>query len=1661
MKCKRILSMLLTLCMVMSLFAGTTVTASAAGGATTLYVNGVDMLSESSTAPTGVSYDKSTNTLTLTDAELSTPYSGKDDGSRKLTAIIYSKQGLTINLVGNSTITYSDSQDAKMLIGIMNTYGDLKFTGDGSLTIKNAVETGGTDKLCYGIDAYGTLTVDGPTITIDADKTDTLTCQAEYGVLLMGTFAINSGTVTIRTRNTTGSNTALYTITGKNNALGSGAKLIAEAGNRSSGDTNSYGIITESSLQLGAGASLRASGGEKALKIDEGMIKAASADLTLSATGSATPKAATKDLQKISSDMDTLTSLQYKTIEVTASAAGGAAEYATAELKLNGYTAGAAFKQATITTTSSTGFESISLAGFMDKSDGKFDPVGNFDGAKTYYVMLKMPRSTGYELQENDGKPVGVTLEGATPEPLSANKEFLIFKMNSRPAAAAPTFTATAELKLNGYTAGAAFKQATITTTSSTGFESISLAGFMDKSDGKFDPVGNFDGAKTYYVMLKMPRSTGYELQEDGGKPVGVTLEGATPEPLSENKEFLIFKMNSKPAAAAPTFTDGLGKTDCTFDTYTKDAKNEKGYTFAGWFGDDGKELTSAADATAGTTYTARWTKNGKTVRTTALDFYNDASNEWKTGCTQNGTLWTNDAEGWSWDTASQTLTLNGVTIDAQLDENTYGAIEVFGNAKIITANGTENFVCSRSEDGENAAIFVQGDLTISGNGKLTAVGEVAGIEAENGDIHINAPLSASAIGSAPEAAIRIASRVLHKITIDDPSLTIKQPEGGYIGEEEMCILEKGGENAAMKVVIGVAAPTFTDGLGKADCTFDTYTKGRENEKGYTFAGWFGDDGKELTSAADATVGTTYTAKWTKNGKTVRTTGLDLTKIDKDNTFGATLTDGVYTNADEGWSWNPGTKTLTLSGATMDMQLEDGSYIGVHLPADATVATAENTENAVSVRTANSEQRRGCAIGGSGDLTISGKGILQVVGVDAGISTDGDIAINAPIDVSITGDEIAAIYIESESKHSITIHETLDILTPTGGSIGFGGICITESDGTTPARNVVIGVAKKYTVTYNTNGGSAVSSATVSEGNKLTAPEAPTKAGYTFLGWYKDAAFTNGWNFDADTVTGNTTLYAKWTEATKIYGISGTVYEFNSTTPASGVTVKLMKGDTQVASTTSATDGTYSFTGIAPGVYNIVAEKENTTQTTLVIVTNHDETGKNVTLPQSKVNSKLTVNGADTPDVVAGGLDKEAAAVKDADPRATSVKVEMTVESKRSTEIGDEDKTSIETSASGKTLEYLDIKVTKTVDGTDSAISTTANMMEIIIPYDMTGKSNITVYRNHGGSATAFTRLSALPGSGAADGTYYLDTVNHLIYVYTQKFSTYAIGYNTQSGGGSGSGGSSSSSGGSSSGNSSTISTPSAKNGTVSVSPKSASKGTTVTVTVTPDKGYVLETLTVTDASGKKLDLKNLGSGKYSFTMPASKVEVKATFMEDNTMLNYFVDVPASAYYYDAVLWAAEQGITGGTDATHFSPDGVCTRAQAVTFLWRAAGSPAPSATAMPFTDVAADSYYYNAVLWAMENGITVGTSSTTFSPDLKCSRAHIMTFLWRSEKSPAAGSVNPSFTDVSADAYYADAVLWAVKESVTNGTSSATFSPDADCTRAQIVTFIWRTLAR
>ena len=251
------------------------------------------------------------------------------------------------------------------------------------------------------------------------------------------------------------------------------------------------------------------------------------------------------------------------------------------------------------------------------------------------------------------------------------------------------------------------------------------------------------------------------------------------------------------------------------------------------------------------------------------------------------------------------------------------------------------------------------------------------------------------------------------------------------------------------------------------------------------------------------------------------------------------------------------------------------------------------------------------------------------------------------------------------------------------------------------------------------------------------------------------------------------------------------------------------------------------------------------------------------------------------------------------------------------------------------------------------------------------------------------------------------------------------------------------------------VSTPSkTENGSVTVSPKSASKGDTVTVTVKPDSGYVLETLTVTDKNGDELKLTDKGNGKYTFTMPGSKVEVKATFMEDNSVLNFFYDVPNGAYFYEAVKWAVDKGITNGLSDTMFGPYESCTRAQIVTFLWRATGSPEPK-TASSFTDVPANAYYAKAVAWAVENGITNGMTATMFAPDATCTRGQSVTFLYRALKGTASGSTN--FTDVQSDAFYADAINWAVANNVTNGTSATTFSPYASCTRAQIVTFLYR----
>ena len=325
-------------------------------------------------------------------------------------------------------------------------------------------------------------------------------------------------------------------------------------------------------------------------------------------------------------------------------------------------------------------------------------------------------------------------------------------------------------------------------------------------------------------------------------------------------------------------------------------------------------------------------------------------------------------------------------------------------------------------------------------------------------------------------------------------------------------------------------------------------------------------------------------------------------------------------------------------------------------------------------------------------------------------------------------------------------------------------------------------------------------------------------------------------------------------------------------------------------------------------------------------------------------------------------------------------------------------------------------------------------------------KNNGTDYIvKRAGSEGAYT-YTVLAKSGLTSGVYLTDPSGALAsnyYVSSTANGVWTVSYSAPSSGG----------GSSSSSRRYDVSAPSVKHGDVTVSPKSASKGDRVTVTVKPDAGYVLGSLEVKDANGNTLSLTDKGNGKYTFTMPASKVEVNATFVKE-VETSPFSDVSTSAYYYEAVKWAQEKGITGGIGNGLFGPNQPCTRAQIVTFLWRAAGSPEPKSMSS-FSDVSADSYYAKAVAWAVENGITTGTGDGKFSPDATCTRAQSVTFLFR-----AIGKLVDSkaeFSDVLTDSYYANAVAWAVENGVTNGIGDGLFGPDNSCTRAQIVTFLFR----
>ena len=638
--------------------------------------------------------------------------------------------------------------------------------------------------------------------------------------------------------------------------------------------------------------------------------------------------------------------------------------------------------------------------------------------------------------------------------------------------------------------------------------------------------------------------------------------------------------------------------------------------------------------------------------------------------------------------------------------------------------------------------------------------------------------------------------------------------------------------------------------------------------------------------------------------------------------------------------------------------------------------------------------------------------VLEILNADT-LDSDGLKVVTLDLNGGKLGGSSDAIHIIVKNGSAFTAPAS-DGLTRPDGNTGSYFMWL-GSDGKlyAPGANVPAEVTKltvqwtapTYAVTLNTNGGTInngnVTEYTYGVGATLPAADDMTYTGYTFKGWYDNEGLT-GFPVTAisDTETGNKEYWAKWEANAYTVTLNtngGTINNGNVTEYTYGVGATLP---------TDVTRTGYTFKGWY--------DNENLTGSPVTAISG-TEMGNKEYWAKWEINQyTITFDTAGGSVVTPITQNYGTAITAPADPTKT-----------------------------GYTFTGWDRAIPATMPAENLTITAQWTVNQYTIAYDLAGgtaEGNPDTYTIETGAFTltnptksgyTFTGWSGTGLDGENNMTVTIPTGSTGNRTYTAHWRYNGSGHSYSY---------------------YTIKATAGAGGSISPSGNvSVREGRDQTFTITPDKGYAV--------SNVKIDGKSIGAVKsYTFENVSRTHTIEVIFMKanGNPQTGVFVDVATGSYYEDAVDWAVENGITKGTDDTHFSPDGICTRAQAVTFLWRTAGSPEPETRTMPFTDVPAGSYYYDAVLWAVENGITKGTNETMFSPDATCSRAQIVTFLWRSEKSPAAGTANP-FADVKSTAYYAGAVLWAVREDITKGTTSTTFSPDADCSRAQIVTFLWR----
>ena len=534
-------------------------------------------------------------------------------------------------------------------------------------------------------------------------------------------------------------------------------------------------------------------------------------------------------------------------------------------------------------------------------------------------------------------------------------------------------------------------------------------------------------------------------------------------------------------------------------------------------------------------------------------------------------------------------------------------------------------------------------------------------------------------------------------------------------------------------------------------------------------------------------------------------------------------------------------------------------------------------------------------------------------------------------------------------------------------------------------------------------GGSVSGSGTYNHGATVTLTATPA-SGYHFKEWQ---VISGGVTVSDDKFTmpaSDVEIKAVFeADAPNTYKVTGVVQDYQNT-PLNRATVTLMQGNKICGTTTTNRSGQYAFTNVPVGIYNIVAKHNGVTMTVLVAITNANVDAGTITMPEGTVNSKLEVKdegGVTTPDVVVDGLQKEATAIKTEAGSASEVTVTMTVKAEAATD-NDTDQTAIKATASASAIiEYLDITVAKTVvGGTNpgtSNIPETNSVLEIIVPYDFSGRKDVTVYRKHGSEpAAALNKLDSKP-STATDGTFFLDSASGRIHIYAQKFSPYAIAYSnepavnpTPSGG--------------DYTPTYAITVENAEHGTVKANRSYASSGSTVTITVTPEDGYVLAELTVTDSQGNSIEVTDKGNGTYTVKMPSRKVMVKASFVMDSSFsvcpgdntcpMWSYSDAETTAWYYDGVHYCIENGLMSGYGNGILNPNADTTRAMVAVMLWKLNDSPVVN-DLLDFEDVEEGQWYTEAIRWAKSEGIATGYGNGCFGTNDAVTREQMVTILW------------------------------------------------------------------